>query len=142
MPSSDVDGEQRFSFRIHNKPEETAIAVKVVRKKILVVFLAMTSIANKIPASGLQNKAVIPAATPAEINSVLYFLKMRSFCCATEPIVAEATTVETSIPVEPPNVTVRKPLMKCEENLIQWQIFRIWSAYFQKFPECLYSPFS
>ena len=112
-----------FSLRTNNKPEATAIAINVVRKNVFVVFFAMTSIANKIPAIGLQNSAVIPAATPAEINSVLYFLKIISFCCATEPIVAEATTVDTSMPVDPPKITVRKPLMKCDGILYKGRFF-------------------
>ncbi|MCY1232893.1 hypothetical protein D9M72_454090 [compost metagenome] len=74
----------------------------------------MTSYANKSPAIGLANKAATPAATPAQINSVLYFFKKLSLEWAIEPTAAEATTVETSMPVEPPKATVIKPLIKWE----------------------------
>ncbi|MNS13435.1 hypothetical protein D3C72_450300 [compost metagenome] len=81
-------------------------------KKDRVTFRETTSKAKRIPAIGLLNKAVTPAATPAQINSVLYCLNTFCFLCATEPIVADATTVETSIPVDPPKATVNNPLMK------------------------------
>jgi hypothetical protein len=44
----------------------------------------------------------------------LYSLKTFSFRCANDPMVAEATTVETSIPVDPPKTTVSNPLIKWE----------------------------
>ena len=89
-----------------------ATAMTFVSKNTRDTFLEMTSYANKIPAKGVLKSAVTPAATPAQINSVLYFRNTFSFCCATDPIVAEATTVETSIPVDPPKTTVRNPLKK------------------------------
>lgn len=60
------------SFKIVNKPKamETAIILEIT--KALVTFLEITSRANKIPAIGLLKSAVTPAATPAQINSVLY----------------------------------------------------------------------
>ena len=102
------------SFKIVIKPKamETAITLEIMKARV--TFREITSTANNIPAIGLPNKAVTPAATPAQINSVLYCLKTFSFLWATEPIVAEATTVETSIPVEPPKTTVNNPLMKWE----------------------------
>lgn len=94
--------------------EAIKTATMLVSNKILFTLFEITSIENKIPAIGLPNKAVIPAAIPAQTNCVLYFLKKMAFCCANEPIVAEATTVETSMPVEPPKMTVKKPLIKCD----------------------------
>ena len=94
-----------------------ATAIVFVNIDVRFTFLEMTSNANSIPAMGLLNKAVIPAATPAQIRAVLYLRNTFSLRCATEPIVAEATTVETSMPVEPPQITVSSPLMKCDEIL-------------------------
>ena len=95
-------------------PKAIETAIRFVSINARVTFFEITSSENRIPAIGLLNKAVIPAATPAQINSVLYCLNTFCFLCATEPIVAEATTVETSIPVDPPKTTVNKPLMKWE----------------------------
>ena len=50
--------------------------------KDFLVFRAMTSIANKNPASGLVNKMATPATTPAQINSRLYILAENSFSYA------------------------------------------------------------
>ena len=100
-----------------------ATAIKLEIKKALVTFFEMTSNAKRIPAIGLPNKAVTPAATPAQINSVLYCLKTFSFRWETEPMVAEATTVETSIPVDPPKTTVSNPLMKWDGILYPGRFF-------------------
>ncbi len=70
--------------------------------------------ANKRPATGLANKTATPAATPAQINSRLYLKAENPLLYDSLPIVAVATTVETSTPVDPPNMTVKKPLIKCE----------------------------
>ena len=75
-------------------------------------FLEITSNEKRIPAIGLLNRTVIPAAIPAQISSVLYCLNILCFRCATAPIVAVATTVETSIPVDPPETTVNRPFIK------------------------------
>ena len=99
---------------MESKPKaiETAMTFEMIKARV--TFLEITSSANKIPAIGLLKSAVTPAATPAQINSVLYLRKTFSFSCATEPIVAVATTVETSIPVEPQKITVINPFIKCD----------------------------
>ena len=66
---------------------------------------------------------MIPAATPADMNSNLYFLNIFSFCWQTDPIVADATTVETSIPVDPPKITVSSPLIKWDGILYKGKFF-------------------
>ena len=53
------------------KPQATKAEQAQLMKMVFVSFLAITSIANKKPASGLPNKVATPAATPAQINSVL-----------------------------------------------------------------------
>src|SRR6476660_433431 len=87
------------------------------------ILREMTSYAKRNPATGLLNNAVIPAATPAQMSSVLYSRKKLAFCCTTDPMVADATTVETSMPVEPPKMTVRKPLKKCDGILYAGRFF-------------------
>ncbi len=62
-----------------NKPKAIDTAIKLAITNARVTFLEITSRANKIPAIGLLNKAVIPAATPAQISSVLYWRKTFSF---------------------------------------------------------------
>jgi len=52
-----------------------ATAIVLVNTNTLVTFFEITSIENSIPAIGLQNNVVTPAAIPAPINTVLYLCK-------------------------------------------------------------------
>ncbi|MNR07449.1 hypothetical protein D3C85_1235670 [compost metagenome] len=67
-----VTANKGSSFKIVSNPKaiETAITFEMIKARV--TFLEITSKANKIPAIGLLNKAVTPAATPAQISSVLY----------------------------------------------------------------------
>ena len=76
-----VTSNKGFSFNKKTSPKAVATAIKFVIKKVLFIFLEITSNAKRIPARGLLNKAVTPAAIPAQINSVLYCLKTFCFRC-------------------------------------------------------------
>src|SRR6187551_2773857 len=70
---------------------------------------AKTSNAKNKPPNGLLKRAVIPAAPPAINKYCVNFSFCKNPFAVDDPIAAPDTTVDTSIPVDPPMATVKKP---------------------------------
>jgi len=110
------------------KAQATNAAVVQLVISDFLTFLEITSTANKKPANGLTNRIATAAVTPAQINSRLYDCAEKFCLYARLPTVAVATTEETSIPVEPPKITVRNPLIRCEGALNAGRCSFLWSS--------------
>src|SRR6478752_6054145 len=89
--------------------EALTMASKTNPNNSIEKLTAKTSNAKNKPPKGLLKSAVIPAAPPA-INK---YRVNCSFCknsfAVDDPIAAPDTTVDTSMPVDPPMATVKKP---------------------------------